>query len=46
MRLDGDEGGQDEPWAFADFPREHREGFVPKPIRTMSSHYEQDLNDI
>lgn len=37
MRLDGDERGQAEPWAFADFPRGHGVGFTLKPIRTMSS---------
>ena len=37
MRLDGDERGQDEPGASADFPRGHGLGFTLKPIRTMSS---------
>lgn len=37
MRLDGDERGQEEPWASADFPRGHGLGFTLKPIRTMSS---------
>lgn len=37
MRLDGDERGQDEPWASADFPRGHGLGFTLKQIKTMSS---------
>lgn len=47
MRLDGDEGGQDEPWAFTDFPRGPRVGSTLKPIRTMStSHYEQHWSEV